>query len=183
MKRYLFVLVLLSGCNEDCGCELINEGFATDRGELEEFVIGRSMIGNCFPEGLSLDPSWTPEEQEILRVVSLEWKDAIGIDLGELPVNDSCIWDPYSEVTENCILRADRSYSEEMSSNTIRLYHDTICEYGDNYFSMLKAAALHEMGHWIGLRHLNNSDGIMFKELRNVPIANADINLYEETCE
>jgi hypothetical protein len=176
---------MVFGCSENCGCKLLNEEIATDRGELEEYVLGRSLIGNCFPKGLFLDPSWTSEEQEVIRSAAREWKNAIGIDLGELPVNDLCVWSPYVEGAGNCIIRADRSYTEEIPSDNIRLYHDTLCEYDVNYIRMLRVVALHEIGHWIGIGHLDDSDALMNAEFVGLDssITNDDINLYEETCE
>ena len=184
LKKY--PIILLIGCNEDV-CELINQDVATDRGELEENILGMGTIGNCSPERLFLDPSWTQEEQETIRSAAKEWKGTIGIDLGELPVNDLCIWDPYTKGVENCILRADRLYFKDIINNGIILYHDTILESvascnSENYIEKLRAVALHEMGHWIGLHHLNDNNAVMFKYLRITPITNNDIRFYENTC-
>lgn len=164
-------------------CKLMSSELANDRGEVEKMIIGRARIGNCLPEPLRIDPAWNEQEQKALSLAVDEWKKAIGIDLGDLPISDECKWNPYIEMPKNCITKADRLYSNDFSSDTIRIYNDAMCDvYGSEYLEALTAVAIHEMGHWIGMDHLATKDGIMFERLAYFNITQSDIDFYEESC-
>lgn len=158
------------------------------RGEIEPTVMGRAMLGDCTPEPLRLDPAWPEEERALLREAAAAWQRRLGIDLGPLPEDPACAWDPgYAHAPSGCVYRADNAYTEDEPSPTVRMYLASIAAVAERNALdpalLLRAVAKHEMGHWIGIGHLSRQDfGIMLPYIATGAISQDDIDLYSKEC-
>jgi hypothetical protein len=159
---------------------------APSRGEPDASLLGLARMGDCSPKPLHIGPEWSDEEAAALREASEDWSDAIGVDLGSLPVDETCGWRPADPQVTGCVLRADRAYTADVSTDTIRVYVESLADHvavkGRDWLAAVRVTAAHEMGHWIGLPH--SRVGIMTPWLApdDKRVTWADVLLYEETC-
>jgi hypothetical protein len=148
-------------------------------------TLGLSTNGICnlylnFP--LIIDPDFNNDEANKIREGAKYWEDAVGIDLGVLSISDiNCSRD---FAVPGCIIRSDRFLQNDIKDYPeIFLYMDNII---NGNFPINKIVA-HEIGHYIGISHVDNDQSIMYfatesGQVENYQISEFDIELYEQVC-
>jgi hypothetical protein len=171
MKKYLILFSLCFSCTPEISDI--------------QYILAWSVFGTCeyykeFP--LVIDPDFNNDEVEQIRAGAKNWEDAIGIDLGSLPIsNINC---SRESSIPGCIIKSDKIIeSDQRAFPNILVYMDSIIE-GD--FS-LELVITHEIGHYIGIVHTNNEESIMYYlsqngQIENYQISEYDINVYEQVC-
>lgn len=142
-------------------------------------LLGYALGSGSAP--LVLDPSWDSRTAELIREAARWWEDAVGVDLGAMPVADTdCTLE--SE-TPGCIVRLDRAVSGTRVAG-IHLYVGTMHDEGLGWRALMHVTA-HEVGHWIGIHHHTES-GVMAASfdpsVQRTGLTDADVAAYEAAC-
>jgi hypothetical protein len=173
MKKYLILFFICISC-DDGGVVENTEG-----------VLGYSVYGNCdlyqkIP--LIIDPDFTDDQIDKIRDGARYWEDAVGIDFGGLPISENNC--SRESGVPGCIIKADKCFKDDGAPYPeIFIYMNIIIE--GNY--PLDKIVAHEIGHYIGLVHVKDTQSIMYYavgggETEKYQISKFDIELYEQVC-
>lgn len=142
-------------------------------------VLGRTLLGDCAPAPLVLDPRWDEETAAHIRGAVAWW----GFDLGGLPRADrDCTLDA---AVAGCI--APRGYYRQTDPSPagVDVHLPALIEYSASW-GHLEHLVAHEVGHWIGVPHIDTQGSVMHAELPSTALTaltDADRTAHAEACE
>jgi hypothetical protein len=188
----LFISILLStGCVpfvESLETEEFETGTETIQIEDEKVVFEKSIGGMSFSPGCEfykehppvIDSSWSEtSKEEIRRGVKL-WEDALGIELGAVPIVGDC---SRNNPITSCIVKLDEYCIEgEEPGEQIFLFTNAL---RDHNFSpaYLADLAAHEVGHYLMIPHTET--GIMSTHrnlVKDPQVGEEDLDAYAKAC-
>jgi hypothetical protein len=170
MKKYFILFGLCFSCS--------SSDFDPDS------LLAFSTYGTCdFYQKVPLiiDPDFSNEEIIQIKKGAKYWEDAIGINLGGLPISEiNC---SRENSVLGCITKVNKAILDDKKGYPlIYLYMDHIIS-GNLPINKITA---HEIGHYIGLVHVDNEQSIMYYAIESgqieLEISEYDIEIYEEVC-
>lgn len=129
---------------------------------------------------LVIDPDFSEIEIENIRKGIQLWEDALGIELGDKISEENC---SRTNVVKNCIVKIDDERIDyEQIKPQIFLFMKALENHNFDERHLVDVTA-HELGHYIGLGHIET--GMMDGKrglILNPVITDADLRYYAETC-
>jgi hypothetical protein len=150
-----------------------------------ESIVGMSFFSTCdFYKNNPpvIDPDWSPNSQEQIRKGIKLWEDALGIELGNVPVStEDC---SRENPVVSCIVKITNEYNigGENPNPQIFLYVKPLQDHNLSP-SYLADLAAHEIGHYLMIPHTET--GVMSthrKLIKNPQITEVDIDAYASAC-
>ena len=152
-------------------------------------LLGISYGGDCnlnkMPT-LVLDPDWDESQVKKIRLGAKQWEEAVGVDLGILPISNVDCGSPIEDNwVPGCIVKVSNvgdfcTYDDKFNIDCVNVKTSGIvigCE--DEIIEQISA---HEIGHWIGVHHINNFNALMYKYAYQNKVTEIDIEEYEKKC-